>query len=325
MSKDFGSFPGGAAGDPGHGASQQPYVPPGGQPYGQPGYGGGPGRPGPQPYGQPGQPGQPGQQPYGQPGQSGQPGQPGQQPYGQPGQQPYYQGGQGHPPYPGGQQPYQGDPSYGHAPPGYGVPQGPSSTGKIKPGIGWIVGAWLVAALSVIVGIAGFAGGLSDAAESAPKTSFVPGQETTVRLDPADRPALYVSTAGPTRFECSLRGGTGTPRLQKPAGRTTVSGANGISWELGLRIGVDRAGDYRMTCTADPDEGTRFGVGQEFATGALVGGVVALFAVPGVGILLAILVTIVVLVKRGNARKRQASAAASAAAGQWAASGPYGR
>jgi len=80
-------------------------VPPGGQPYGQPGYGQPPqyGQPG---YGQPPQYGQPG---YGQPPQYGQPGaQPGygQPPqYGQPGAQPGY-----------GQPPQYGQPGYGAEP-----------------------------------------------------------------------------------------------------------------------------------------------------------------------------------------------------------------
>ncbi|WP_433375591.1 hypothetical protein [Streptosporangium sp. CA-115845] len=230
--------------------------------------------------------------------------------------------GYGSPQQPYGQQPHQNDPSYGYAPPGYGAPQSPPPTGKIKPGIGWIVGVWLLALVSIIVGIGGFAGGVLGAVTSAaPTKTFAPGENTTVTLDPADKPAIYVSTSGPTNFECTLTGGTGTPSLQKPLVQQTVAGSDGVVWEMGLQIGVEQAGDYQVTCTADPVEGTTFGVGRELSAGSLVGGVIALFAVPGIGILLAIIVTIVVLVKRGNVRKRRAAASA----GQWGAPGPYGR
>ena len=253
MSNDFGSYPGDASRNPGHGAPQQPY----------------------------------GQQQYGQ--------------------QQY------------GQQP----PSYGYAPPGYGAPQGPPPpSGKIKPGIGWIVGVWLLALVSIIVGIGGFAGGLFNAVtDAAPTQTFAPGQATTVRIDPADKPAIYVATGGPTRFECTLKGGTGTPSLQKPDIQQTVAGSDGVTWEMGLRVGVDQAGDYQVQCSAEPAEGTTFGVGKELAADSLVGGVLALFLIPAVGILLAIVVTIVVLVKRSNARKRRAAAVP---VGQWGQPGPYG-
>ncbi|MER6826675.1 hypothetical protein ABT352_11865 [Streptosporangium sp. NPDC000563] len=241
-----------------------------------------------------------------------------QQPYGQ-------QYGQQQPGQQYGQQPYgQQPPSYGYAPPGYGAPQGPPPSGKIKPGIGWIVGVWLLALVSIVVGIGGFAGGILGAVtDAAPTRTFAPGETATVALDPADKPAIYVATGGPTKFECTLTGGTSTPRLQKPDIQQTVAGSDGVTWEMGLRVGVDQAGDYQVQCSADPADGTTFGVGRELSADSLVGGVAALFLIPGIGILLAIVVTIVVLVKRSGARKRQAAAASSM--GQWGQPGPYGR
>jgi len=248
-----------------------------------------------------------------------------QQPYGQqshgqppPGQPQYGQQPSGQPQY--GQQP----PSYGYAPPGYGAPQGsPPPSGKIKPGIGWIVGVWLLALVSIIVGIGGFAGGILGAVtDASPTRTFAPNEAATVTLDPADKPAIYVATGGPTKFECTLTGGTSTPRLQKPDVQQTVAGSDGVTWEMGLRVGVDQAGEYQVQCSADPAEGTTFGVGRELSADSLVGGVAALFLIPGIGILLAIVVTIVVLVKRSGARKRQAAAASM---GQWGQPGPYGR
>ncbi|MFI6451165.1 hypothetical protein ACIBF6_06380 [Streptosporangium amethystogenes] len=250
-----------------------------------------------------------------------------------------------------GQQSHQNGPSHGYAPPGYGAPQGPPPpTGKIKPSIGWIIGAWLLALVSIIVGIVGFVGGVQGAVgglldvvtSAAPTKTFAPGENVTVALDPADKPAIYLATNGPTSFECTLTGGTGTPSLRKPPVPQSVPGSDGTLWEMGLQIGVEQVGDYQVTCTADPAEGTTFGVGQELTAESLVGkaaevntlsadqqlaaeslarGVAYIFGVPSIGILLAIIVTIVVLVKRSNARKRLAAASA----GQWGAPGPYGR
>lgn len=220
------------------------------------------------------------------------------------------------------QQPY-GQPSYQSGPPpfGYGAPQGPPPSGKIKPGLGWIVGVWLLAVLSLVVGIGGFAGGvLGVITDAAPTRTFAPGEHATVTLDPADKPAIYVSTSGPTNFECSLTGGTNPPSLKKPNVQQTVQGTDGVTWEMGLQVGVEQAGDYQVQCTADPETGTRFGMGRELAAESLISGSLILFLVPTAGFLLAIVVTIVVLVKRSGARKRVAAASA-----QWGQPGPYGR
>ncbi|WP_433254273.1 hypothetical protein ACQPYK_12290 [Streptosporangium sp. CA-135522] len=220
------------------------------------------------------------------------------------------------------QQPYghqQGAPSYGYAPPGYGTPQGPPPKTKIKPSIGWIVGAWLVFVLSIIVGIAGFAGGIFSAiTDAAPTSSFGSDKTVTVRLDPADKPAVYVSAETGTKFECQLQGDPAKVRLEQPGVQQTVT-ADGVIWEMALRVGVDKAGDYQLTCTAPETSNARFGVGKEIAAGSVMSGAVALFAVPALGFLLAVIVTIVVLVRRSGARKRRA-----AAAGQWGQPGPYG-
>ncbi|MFC7644069.1 hypothetical protein ACFQX6_27510 [Streptosporangium lutulentum] len=156
----------------------------------------------------------------------------------------------GVPQHPYGQQQYQNDPSYGYASFAYGVPQGPPPREKIKPGIGWIVGVWLVALLSVIAGVGGFLGGVFNAlGDAAPATSFGSGKVVTVSLDPADKSAIYVSATGPTDFECAFQGGPGTARLSQPDIQQTVT-SDGVIWEMGLRVGVDKAGDYQLTCDA---------------------------------------------------------------------------
>ncbi|GAT66779.1 hypothetical protein HS048_12925 [Planomonospora sp. ID91781] len=216
-------------------------------------------------------------------------------------------------------QPYGGAPSYGYAPPGYGAPQGPPPKVKAGPSIGWIVGAWLLAVVSVIAGIAVFAGGvLSFAEDAAPPASYGPGEVFTVRLDPAESPALYVSAAQGTKFQCGFQEGT-QGRLENSLVQTTVTGSDGIPWELAFRIGVDQAGEYKLGCSVEEGGQARFGVGRELAAGALVGGTVALFLIPGFGVLLAIVVTIVVLVKRSRARKLNAAVPV----GGWGPGGPY--
>ncbi|MBG0815990.1 hypothetical protein [Planomonospora sp. ID82291] len=216
-------------------------------------------------------------------------------------------------------QPYGGAPSYGYAPPGYGAPQGPPPKAKAGPSIGWIVGAWLLAVVSVIAGIAVFAGGiLSTVSDAAPSASHGPGEVFTVELDPAESPALYVSAAQGTKFQCGFQEGS-QGRLENSSVRTTVAGSDGIPWELAFRIGVDQAGEYKLGCSVEEGGQARFGVGREVAADALVGGVAAFFLIPGFGVLLAIVVTIVVLVKRSRARKLEAAAPA----GAWGPGGPY--
>jgi hypothetical protein len=228
----------------------------------------------------------------------------------------------GVPQQPYGQQQYQNDPSYGYGPPGYDTFQSPPPMLKIKPGISWIVGAWLIAALSVVIGIGGFVAGVFSAfGDAAPTKSFGSGETVTVKLDPVDGPVIYVSTTELTKFECGFQDGPGTVKLEQPDAQEIIT-SNGVVWEVGLRVGVDKAGDYRLTCTTDEAAGTRFGVGRELAADSLVGEVIALFAVPSAGILLAVIVTIVVLVKRRGARRRRDVASA----GQWkpGPQGPYG-
>jgi hypothetical protein len=223
-------------------------------------------------------------------------------------------------------QQYQNNPSYGYGPPGSAAFQSPPSTLKIKPGIGWIVGAWLIAALSVVVGIGGFVSGIFSAfGDAAPTSSFGSGETVTVTLGPADGSVIYVSATEVTRFECGLQDGPGKSSLERPDAQQAqqIVTSDGVVWEMGLRVGVDRAGDYRLTCTTDEASGTRFGMGKELVADSLVGGVIALFAVPGAGILLAIIVTIVVLVKRSGARRRRDFTSAE----QWGPwpQGPHGR
>ncbi|MEO3810460.1 hypothetical protein ABGB17_15790 [Sphaerisporangium sp. B11E5] len=285
-----GSSPYGAQGTPSYGAQagggsgdRPPFgSSPGGQGYPPP-PGGGPG-----PYGPP-----PGQGYGGQPGGYGAPS-PG---YGPP------PGGQGYGPPPG--QGY-GGPSYGAPSPGYGAP--PSTGGQVRPRLLWIFLAWIVAVVCVGIGVAGFAGGLFKTLDdAAPDKTFQSGGSVVAAVDPAERPALYASSSGPANVTC-IAESTATGRkakLTNPATAQTIT-ADGRLWELLFDIGVPAAGEYRFTCQAEEGQRVVFGVGKALTanSGALVGGVAALFLVPLGGFLLALIVTIVVLVRRSRFRKR---------------------
>ncbi|MER7499650.1 hypothetical protein AB0L05_12070 [Nonomuraea pusilla] len=265
---------------------------PGSQPgFGQPQYGpppqyGQPGQPGP--YGQPGQPG-----PYGQPGQPGQPGQ--HDEYGQYGQQGQY----GQPP---GQYGQFGQFGQG---PQFGSGFDPKA---VRPRLWWIAAAWGVALVCVIVGVALFANGVVGGVSGvAPTKTFAAGENVKVTLDPAERPAVYLSSDTPVHYECRISGGPGQAKLATPGTNQTLNDGS-ATWELILLVNAPKKGEYDLTCAVQEQADVRFGVGRDLlsAAGGIVGGVAALFLVPGFGVLLAIIMTVVVLVRRNGHRKRLA-------------------
>ncbi|MEU8266487.1 hypothetical protein AB0B89_04905 [Sphaerisporangium sp. NPDC049002] len=270
-------------------------APAGGAPsYGSPAYGNSPGAPS---YGTPAAPsyGTPAAPSYGAP--SG----------------PSYDAPQGAP---------QGGPSYG---PSYGTPPPPppgsqqrpygspahSAPGPIRPRVLWIVLAWLIAIVCVVVGVAGFAGGVSKTLnDAAPTQTFESGGSVSAAIDPADKPILYASTSGPAKVTCFALNAEGKKAdLTKPTSKQTVT-ADGRLWESLFTIGVPAAGTYKISCDASDGKQVLFGVGKSLAgsTGALAGGVASLVLIPLAGFVFAVVTTIVVLVRRSRARKRRAAA-----------------
>ncbi|GAA1705383.1 hypothetical protein ACBR40_31790 [Nonomuraea sp. AD125B] len=174
----------------------------------------------------------------------------------------------------------------------------------------WVGGAWIVAVLCGVLGIVlfvnGVAGGVNDLA---PTKTFASGENVTVTVDPADKPAVYLSSDTPVTYSCQIAGGSGQAKLAKTGGSQTVT-VNGVVWEQILVVNAPAKGDYQLTCSNEESAAVKYGVGKPLssAAGGVVGGVVALLAIPGAGILLAIIATIVVLVRRSSARKRLAAA-----------------
>ncbi|WP_169944246.1 hypothetical protein [Microbispora sp. H11081] len=186
------------------------------------------------------------------------------------------------------------------APPPYGGPR------PIRPRLLWIFLSWALFFVLLVAGVGGFAGGLfSTIGGIAPTTTFSGGQSVNVALDPADSPAIYAAVDQPTDVSCRLGDGSDPQvRLTRPAASQTIT-LNGTTWELLFEVGVPSAGTYQVACEGD---GVRFGVGKQLAgdIGGLVGGALALLALPAIGFLAAVTVTIVVLVRRSGARRRMA-------------------
>ncbi|MEU1391471.1 MULTISPECIES: DUF456 domain-containing protein [unclassified Nonomuraea] len=252
-----------------------------------------------------GQPNQYGQQPY-QPQQHGQP------PYQQ--QQPPAQ--YGPPPQYGQQNQYAQPGQYGQ-PDQYGPhnqygqqPQFPARIdGKaIKPRLWWIALVWAVAVVLGVVGVVVFAGGvLSSVTDMAPTTTFAAGESVKVAIDPAKRPAVYIATDTRVNYQCEISGGPAQARLVKVSGTQTLS-AGGTTWQEILAVNAPAKGDYQLTCATQEESSARFGVGRDVlsAAGGVFGGVAALFLFPGAGLLIGIIGTVVILVRRSGARKRLA-------------------
>ena len=249
--------------------------------------------------------GQPPQYDQGQPPQYGPPPPP---PYGQP---QYGQPQYGQPQY--GQQPYQTGP-YGqpYQPGPFGQPQrfGPQVDPKlIRPRMRWIAVVWGLALLCVLAGVGLFVGGVfNTVTAAAPSKTFAAGESVTVPLDPADKPAVYLSSTGQVHYTCRIDGGPGQAKLAKVSGTETVS-EGATKWQLILVVNAPAKGDYQLTCATQEPSNARFGVGRDLvaSAGGLVGGVAALVVIPGLGVLAAIITTIMVVTSRSSHRKRLAS------------------
>ncbi|MEZ0072193.1 hypothetical protein [Planotetraspora sp. GP83] len=214
-----------------------------------------------------------------------------------------------HPPAPG--EPYGASyppgPAYAsggqYPPPSYGTPPPPRAAGPVRPRLLWVFLAWALFVVLLIVGVGGFAGGLfSTISDVAPAKTFAGGQAVSARLDPKDKPAIYAAADQPTNVSCEVRGDQDEKvTLTQPKTSQTVA-IGDRKWELLFTVGVPSAGTYQVSCDG---EGVTFGIGKELtASGGKLGGAIALLALPFLGFLAAVIVTIVVLVRRSANRRR---------------------
>ncbi|NUR87960.1 MAG: hypothetical protein HOY71_28070 [Nonomuraea sp.] len=172
----------------------------------------------------------------------------------------------------------------------------------------WIAVVWAVVVVLGVVGVVVFAGGvLSSVSDVAPTTTFASGESVKVTLDPAQRPAVYIATGTRVNYQCEISGGPSQAKLVKITGNQTIT-AGGNTWQEILAVNAPAKGEYQLTCVTQEEAGARFGVGRDVlaAAGGLVGGVAALFLIPGAGLLIGIVGTVVILLRRRGARKRLA-------------------
>ncbi|MGN9837988.1 hypothetical protein ACTMTI_07690 [Nonomuraea sp. H19] len=159
-----------------------------------------------------------------------------------------------------------------------------------------------------VAGVAVFIGGVgSSVSDLAPTKTFASGESVTVPIDPADKPVIYLASNAAVRYECEISGGPGPAKLAKTTGSQTITLGSTV-WEQILVINAPAKGDYQLTCTNEEQATVRYGVGRPVtaAVGGVAGGLAALFLIPGAGLLIAIIGTVVVLMRRKASRKRLA-------------------
>ncbi|WP_238494351.1 hypothetical protein [Streptosporangium sp. KLBMP 9127] len=169
--------------------------------------------------------------------------------------------------------------------------------------------AWVIAVLCGVVGVVVFLTGVVSGVNSAaPANAFRSGEAATVALDPADGAAVYIATARNVSYRCTIDGGGKQARLNRSNVSQTVTSA-GTTWTHILDIGITEPGSYKIACTADQAGDVRFGVGRNLGSlaGSIGGAALVFVLVPAAGLLFAIIVTIVVLVRRKGARNRMAT------------------
>lgn len=211
-----------------------------------------------------------------------------------------------------GPSPYPGRPA---APP-YGAPYGqspqpPPSAADIRPRKRWIFFGWLFFVVTLAAGIAVFVSGIVSTIDGlTPQQTFGNGGSASVAITPAERPVIWVHAPERADVSCRTTNADGSGQyaeLNRVRGSQTLD-VDGKTWEAVFEISVPAAGTYQTTCSS-PTSGVTFAVGQGLAetAGEAVSAVAALIVLPLVGFIVAVIVTVVVLVRRSGARKRLAA------------------
>ncbi|MEV0232352.1 hypothetical protein [Nonomuraea sp. NPDC050786] len=161
--------------------------------------------------------------------------------------------------------------------------------------------------MCAIAGVVVFSTGLvNSVSDLAPNRTFASGERVTIPVDPADRPAIYLSSDTQVNYVCEI---SSPAKLAKTAGTQKVTSGS-VTWVELFVVNAPSKGDYQLICTTPEQADVRYGVGRPLASaaGGIAGGVAALLLIPGAGLLVAVIGTVVVLVRRSGARKRLAVA-----------------
>jgi hypothetical protein len=179
-----------------------------------------------------------------------------------------------------------------------GVPGAPRGTGSRErgqagPRLAWIGVAWGLFAVLVVITVATVGFALGNAGLTA---TFSGGERVKAALDPADDPVIYVAAGDGGEVSCTILGPSAEGlSLTRPVVAKTVD-INGVAWQRVFTIGIPAPGEYQVACEG---EGTQFGIGPDVALGSLF----VLVALSVLGFVAAVTTTIVVLVRRGSARR----------------------
>jgi hypothetical protein len=203
------------------------------------------------------------------------------------------------------------NPSWGPIPPGYGpagypggfpaglgppYPPAPAGPGDIRPRVLWIVLAWVLFAVSAMVGILLIVGAFSMLfTDAAPRQTFASGEQIELFIAPGDRPVLYASGDPNVPWNCTANPPDALS-ANPPSLDQTVT-LHGTTWYAVAVIEVSAPGRYQLLCESDG----QFGIGKEIPAGWLIGG----FVLPVAGFVIALITTIVVLVRRNSMLKHR--------------------
>jgi hypothetical protein len=181
----------------------------------------------------------------------------------------------------------------GLGPPYPPVPAGP---GEIRPRVLWIVLVWVLFAVSAVVGILLLVGAFATLmTDAAPRQTFASGEQIELFIAPGDRPVLYASGDPNVPWNCSANPPDPVSAIPPTLAQTVT--VNGTTWYAVAVIEVAAPGRYQLRCESDG----QFGIGKEVPAGWLIGG----FVLPGAGFVVAVVTTIVVLVRRNSMLKRR--------------------
>lgn len=181
----------------------------------------------------------------------------------------------------------------------------------------WIAG--IIAAVGILIGVAGGAGLFVFAASSATPGTRIPlggtGTATgSARLTSDRQWAVYSTSDASWDVRCTATSGTAKATVTDPSDDTDFS-YHGRTWYKVAQVSIPADGTYAFTCTpsryATAAEGlatAQYFVGdaasaRTFITG-IFGGFAVLFGVPFIAILVAVIIAVVTAVRRGNHKKR---------------------
>lgn len=197
-------------------------------------------------------------------------------------------------------------------------PEQPRQRVEVTPRKRWYAVAAVLAALGLVVGCGGFLLTLKIVADAMPADAarFESGVPTRVTLGAGDERVVYVAlpydanpgdATPPNTTTCVSDAGV---TLDKVSAEVKLAdGTAKRTWQAVYTLKAAQAGTYALSC--EQEDGTRavYGLGEMPWGGAVatsIGAFALIFGIPCVCLLTAVVIVIVVAVKRRSNRKRLA-------------------